>query len=379
MITADRIAGRRVRAETMALRSVQTLTCYDSDDAGGALDVSDNINLWGAPPAALRTLTEGASAAFNSYPSTYSAQLRDAILRYLGESTAEDFDDGIGVVTGCGSDDVLDAAMRAFGEAGDEIAFAAPTFAMIPIFARLNNLEAVAMPMTSTYDVDAEQLVDQRAKITYLCTPNNPTGTALSRQAVEYVAERAVGIVIIDEAYAEFAPEQFAGLAARHEHVLVTRTFSKAFGLAGLRVGYGVGSERLIDLVTRARGPYKVNALAEAAALAALDSGPGAVDWVMDRAAEAVEVRERMSSELRALGFEPLPSAANFLFVPTPRALELARALRERGVLVRAFTGLPLDIAALSASGGNGIRIGLGPWAMMQTVLTSLREVLECE
>ena len=115
--------------------------------------------------------------------------LRDAVLRYLGLSAAS----GVDVVTGCGSDDVLDATMRAFGEPGDEIAFAAPTFSMIPIFARLNGLVPVAVPMTANYDVDPQQLVDRRAKITYLCTPNNPTSTALSRDAVEYVVQQRGG------------------------------------------------------------------------------------------------------------------------------------------------------------------------------------------
>jgi histidinol-phosphate aminotransferase len=236
----------------------------------------------------------------------------------------------------------------------------------------------VALPMTSEYDADPQQLVDRRAKITYLCTPNNPTSTALSRQAVEYVAANAAGLVIIDEAYAEFAPHTFIDLAATHERVLVTRTFSKAFGLAGLRVGYGVGSETVVNLVTRARGPYKVNALAEVAALAAMGDGPDALGWVERHAALAVEVRERLAVELLALGLESVPSAANFLFIPTSRAPALGRALRDRGVLVRVMSGLPRDLPDLKASNGHALRIGVGPWEAMETVLRSLKEALAC-
>jgi histidinol-phosphate aminotransferase len=360
--------------ESLARMQVQALPLYAPDVAPCAVDVSDNINLWGAPPAALRALAGASPAQPSRYPSLYSAPLRDAVLRYVGLSGASD----VGIVTGCGSDDVLDAAMRAFGNAGDEIAFAAPTFAMIPIFGRLNGMTPVALPMTSTYDVDPQQLVDRRAKITYLCTPNNPTATALSREAVEYVAANAAGIVIIDEAYAEFAPETFVSLAAEHERVLVTRTFSKAFGLAGLRIGVGIGSESLVDLVTRARGPFKVNALAEAAALAALGNGPDALGWVSRHATLAVEVRERLVVELRSLGLEPLPSAANFVFVPTARAQSLARAMRDRGVLARALSGLERDLPALRVSQGHALRIGVGAWEMMETVLDSLREALTC-
>jgi histidinol-phosphate aminotransferase len=296
------------------------------------------------------------------------------VRRYVGLTAA----DGVDIVAGCGSDDVLDAALRAFGGAGDEIVFAAPTFSMIPIFGRLNGLEPVGLPMTPAFAADPQQLVDRRAKITYLCTPNNPTATALSREAVAYVVANAAGLVIIDEAYAEFAPETFVSLVATHERLLVTRTFSKAFGLAGLRVGYGVGSRMVVDLVTRARGPYMVNAFAECAALAARGEGPDALGWVSRHAALAVECRERLAEGLRALGLEPFPSAANFLFVPTARASSLARAMRERGGLVRALSGLPRDLAALDASGGQALRIGVGPWEMMETVLGSLGEALAC-
>ena len=368
MITEDRDIDGLARAD------VRALPLYAPDVTPCEVDVSDNINLWGTPPAARRALAEAPATHLSRYPSLYSTPLRDAVLRYVGLSGAS----GIGVVTGCGSDDVLDAAMRAFGSAGDEIAFAAPTFSMIPIFGRLNGMVPVALPMTPTYDADPQQLVDRRAKITYLCTPNNPTSTALSRAAVEYVAANAAGLVIIDEAYAEFAPQNFIDLAATHERVLVTRTFSKAFGLAGLRVGYGVGSEMLVNLVTRARGPYKVNALAEATTLAALGDGPDALGWVTRHAALAVQHRERLAGELRARGLEPVPSAANFVFVPTPRAQALARALRDRGVLVRALSGMPRDLPVLDASEGHALRIGVGPWDVMETVLRALDEALAC-
>jgi histidinol-phosphate aminotransferase len=354
--------------------AVRELPLYAPDVAECTVDVSENVNLWGSPPASLRALASAAAERVNRYPSLYSTPLRDAVLSYLGLSSAN----GLGLVTGCGSDDVLDAAIRAFGEPGDEVAFAAPTFVMIPIFTRLNGLVPVVVPMGPGYEVDPQRLVDRRAKITYLCTPNNPTSTAMSREAVEYVVDRAAGLVVLDEAYAEFAPDVFTSLVTRSERLLVTRTFSKAFGLAGLRVGYGVGSVAIVDAVTRARGPYKVNAFAEAAAVAALSDGPDARGWVIDRAALAVTIRERLAGALRELGLEPAPSAGNFLFVPMSRAQEIARAMRERGVLVRAMSGLPQDVSALKTAGGHALRIGVGPWESMERLLDALREALAC-
>jgi histidinol-phosphate aminotransferase len=357
----------------LARPEVRALPLYAPDVAACRVDVSDNTNLWGAPPAALRALADAPVPTTTRYPSLYGTPLRDAVLRYLGLDGAPD----LGVVTGCGSDDVIDSTMRAFGGPGDRVAFSAPSFSMIPTFARLNGLEPVSIPLTQDFDVDAERLVDLGAKITYLCTPNNPTATMLSRTAAEYVAEHAVGIVLLDEAYAEFAPETFTDLVTRFERVIATRTFSKAFGLAGLRVGYGVAGAGLAGVVERARGPYKVNALAERAALAALDESDDALGWVRAHAALAVETRQRMAAALLAQGLTALPSAANFLFVPTARARVLAGALRKRGVLVRAFTGLPTNLAALAAADGAALRIGLGPWEMMQAVLDALAEAPE--
>ena len=353
---------------------VRGLPLYAPDVAACTVDVSENVNLGGTPPAALRALASAPAERVNRYPTLDSAPLRDAVLRYLGLSSAS----GLGLVTGCGSDDVLDAAMRAFGEPGDEVAFAAPTFVMIPIFTRLNGLVPAIVPLGPSYEVDPQRLVDRRAKITYLCTPNNPTSTAMSREAVEYVVEHAAGLVILDEAYAEFAPDVFTSLVARSERLLVTRTFSKAFGLAGLRVGYGVGSMTLIDAVTRARGPYKVNAFAEIAAIAALSDDADALGWVTEHAALAVTIRERLASALRALGLEPAPAAGNFLFVPTSRAPVIAREMRARGVQVRALSGLPRDIPALQAAEGHALRIGVGPWESMERLLGALREALTC-
>src|SRR5215208_552591 len=306
------IVAEREGALALARAEVRALPLYDPDASACTVDVSGNVNLWGSPPASLRALTQRQTALANQYPSLYSPDLRNTVLAYLGLSGATD----IGVVAGCGSDDVLDATMRAFGDAGDEIVFAGPTFPMIPIFARLNGLVPVALPMGAQYEVDPERLVDRRAKITYLCTPNNPTSTAMPRDAVEYVVEHASGLVVLDEAYAEFASESFTMLVSRFERLLVTRTFSKAFGLAGLRVGYGVGSSDVVDLIARARGPYKVNALAEAAAVAALGPGSEARGWVTAHAALAVTLRERLVNAIRELGLEPAPSAGNFLFVP---------------------------------------------------------------
>ena len=335
------------------------------------IDLSDNTNLWGMPPAARNALIS-LSARDWRYPSPYSARLKAALGRYLGVAGDEQ------IITGCGSDDVIDATMRAFAVPGARLAYSEPTFSMIPTFARLNGLTPVPVALgdaDTAFDVRPEALLATDAEIIYVCGPNNPTGTRVSRRAVEYLIERAPGIVMLDEAYAEFAGESFVDLVARSERLIVTRTLSKAFGLAGLRVGYGVAAPALAGLVERARGPYKVNAAAERCALAALGEEPDARPWVEVHAALAVEIRDWFSAELRSLGFAPLPSAANFVLVPHERAVEIDAALRAHGVLVRTLVDLPMGLRALAAAGGRALRIGVGPRADMMRVLAAFATV----
>lgn len=349
-------------------REVAGLPLYDTDSGANAIDLSDNTSLWGAPPAALRVLREMSSAAIARYPSSYSSELQGAIKRYVGLDTAS-------VVVGCGSDDILDSTMRAFGSPGDRIACCSPTFVMIPVFAKLNALELSAVPFMPDGDIDAEELVARRSKITYLCSPNNPTGVAASRAAIEFVVDRAEGVVVLDCAYAEFSSERLDDLVSRSERLIIVRTFSKAFGMAGLRLGYGFGSPKIIDAVARARGPYKVTRVAELAAFTALSESQ---EWVREHAALAVENRERLTRLLRQLGLVVLSSDANFVFVPTEHARAIHAALRARGVWVRLLSGMPTDLPELAASRGVALRIGVGPWDVMETLITALREALEC-
>jgi histidinol-phosphate/aromatic aminotransferase/cobyric acid decarboxylase-like protein len=204
-------------------------------------------------------------------------------------------------------------------------------------------------------------MLDSGARIMYLCSPNNPTGTLASRAAIDRVLERATGLVIVDEAYAEFSGVSLAAEAAGHGRLLVVRTLSKAFGLAGMRVGYGIGTPELVRELTKARGPYSVTSAGEAAAVAALTHDLG---WMRTHAAEAVANRDRFITALATRGLVALPSAANFVLVPTPRAGDIALALRRRGIAVRAFADLPVV--------GDAMRMTVGPWTTMERVLKAL-------
>jgi histidinol-phosphate aminotransferase len=295
------------------------------------------------PPACAAAVQ--APVNLSRYPSGYADDMKAAISDYIGLPASM-------ITTGSGSDDVLDSAIRVLAGPGERLAYSAPTFAMVPVFASLNGVVPVAVPFGDLAGADA--------KLIYVCSPNNPTGTLVARDAIERIASASrESFVIIDEAYAEFAGVTSIDLLSRHENVVITRTVSKAFGLAGIRVGYGLGAPSIIREIEKSRGPYKVAALSERLAATALREGRA---WMTEHAAVAIGIRDRMFAELMRRGLEPIESSANFLFVPMANAIAVGKAMAARGVRVRAF-GAPA-----------GLRITVAPWPVMVEALDALDE-----
>lgn len=351
------LLGRNLSATPRpAYRAIQL---YVPDRRPVDVDLSDNTNRWGAHPAALAALRACTDDMLARYPATYADGLKEAIARRFGiEPTA--------VTTGCGSDDVLDSALRAFCEPGARVAYSAPTFSMIEVFARMNALEPVPVA-DGTRAVTAETFLAVQPAIVYLCRPNNPTGEVLPRALVEELVAHGDGpVVLLDEAYADFAEDSLLALAPASRRLVVVRTLSKAYGLAGLRIGFAGGAPDLVREIEKSRGPYKVSRAAEAAAVAALDASDG---WVEGVIAQVRENRERLARRLEAMGLNPLPSAANFVLIPAPAGADaLAAALRARGVAVRPFPALPRI--------GDAIRVTVAPWPLLERFLEALASAL---
>ena len=321
---------------------------------GAEVELGDNTNQWGTPPAAAAVLRTGLDVS--RYPDMYGDSLKRAIGKIGGFGPEC-------VVTGNGSDDVLDCVIRAFASPGDTVAHPDPTFVMVPVFSRINGIAPVPVPLAADYSMDADALLATNARIIYLCSPNNPTASPTSADTIRRIIAHARGLVIVDEAYVDFTG--LPGLLADApglERVVVCRTLSKAYGLAGLRVGYGVAAPKVVEIIEKSRGPFKLNMMAERAAVEALTTDAA---WVAARAREAVENRDRLAAELRAMGFAPLPSAANFLLVPTANAFALAGSLHEKGISIRAFRAL--------RNIGDAFRITAAPWPVMERALSALR------
>lgn len=341
--------------------TLRPLTPYRPDRRPIAVDLSDNTNRWGAHPGALEVVRAAGAHELTRYPSVYGDGLREAVSRRFDVPLEA-------VSTGCGSDDLLDSAFRAAGDAGESVAFIPPTFSMVEIFARMNGLEP--SPVSAEEACDPTALLEGGPALVYLCRPNNPTGEVAPRDWVERLVEAAGSggpVILIDEAYADFSDDTFLREAVDFARTLVLRTFSKAYGLAGLRVGYAMGHPDVVREVEKARGPYKLSRLGESAALAAFEDIEG---WVPRVVAEVRREREYLFEELDARGLSPLPSGANFLLLPLPKgdSQEATARLREGGVAVRPFPGLP--------GIGDAIRISIGPRAEIDQFLRTLDEVL---
>ncbi len=322
------------------------------------VQLSENTNQWGAPPAAVEALRACDGNALFNYPSQPISPLLAQLAAYVGTN------DPSTIVLGCGSDDIMDCSMRAFAEPGDTIAYSDPTFSMSAYFGRTNGLIPVSVPILPDWNVDVDGLLATKARLIYLCAPNNPTGTPIPEASVRRLLDESEGIVIVDEAYAEFANASWASRAPQEDRLVVFRTMSKAFGLGGLRIGYGVGRPELLREIEKASGPFKVNAIAERVASGTLKNG---LPWVRARVEDAKVARVALRESLIERGFSPLPSEANFVLLPIANAQAVATRMRELGVAVRPFAALAVI--------GDALRITVGPEHMMRRLLAALDAV----
>lgn len=301
--------------------------------------LASNENPLGPSPLALAA----ADAALHDialYPDGAGFALKAALSARLGVSPKQ-------IVLGNGSNDVLDMAARAFLTSGTSAVYAQHAFAVYPIATQTVAATGIEVPAVEYgHDLAAmRQAVRDDTRVVWIANPNNPTGTFLPWAQIEaFVREVPQNIlVVLDEAYGEYLPQEdrFDTVAwlARFPNLLITRTFSKAYGLAGLRVGYGLGDAAVIDLLNRVRHPFNVNGVALAAAEAALDDADFlARSYALNRAGMT-----QLEQGLDAMSLAPVPSKGNFLLVKVGDAARVNTALLHQGVIVRpvANYGLP--------------------------------------
>lgn len=302
----------------------------------GGIKLSSNEAGFGPLPGVVEAITEAAKHA-HRYPDMFAIELRERIAARHGVTLEQ-------VATGCGSDAVCEGLAMISCQPGDEVLYGWRSFEAYPIMVTRVGAREVRVPLTSDARMDLRAMaaaVTDRTRLIYLCTPNNPTGAVVTRTELQGFLD-AVGddvVVAVDEAYWEFVDDSAVATALEfgdRPNVVTVRTFSKAWGLAGMRCGYVIAPVPIADALRTVTTPFSTSAPAQAAALAALDQEPE----MLRRAAITIAERSRVTDALRSHGLPVTPSQGNFVWLPLgSEAADFAAACEKHDILIRLFAG----------------------------------------
>ena len=305
-------------------------------------------------------------ASLNRYPDPTADALRDAISSTYGVRRGN-------VIVSNGADELIDLAVRSFVRPGRSVLSPAPSYGFYKVTADLNGVPFLTVPLREDFTCDPRALAQcSKADVLFLCTPNNPTGSVIARTDIELILASFPGLVVVDEAYGEFAdaqniPSSIELVNAGARNLLVLRTFSKAFGAAGLRLGYGIACDDIINVLLKTKPPYNVGSVTQMIGLALWNDRARMQENVKIILAE----RDRMMAKCTALGCRVLPTFANFLLVEFPRTVrcdEIHRRLRDEfAISVRRFDVL---------SPKNILRFSIGSPTENDRLLTSLSSLV---
>ncbi|RDI65697.1 histidinol-phosphate transaminase [Nocardia pseudobrasiliensis] len=311
----------------------------------GAVKLASNETTFGPLPTVAKAIAEAAELV-NRYPDNGAGELRAAVARFHDVDIAN-------VAVGCGSVALCQELVQITCAAStDEVLFAWRSFEAYPIVTQVGNARAVQVPLTDSYAHDFDAMaaaISEHTKLIFVCNPNNPTGTAYGRTEIERFLDAVPDhiLVVLDEAYYEYLrvedhPDGIE-IGRGRPNVLVLRTFSKAYGLAGLRVGYAVGDPEVITALLKVHIPFSVNRLAQAAAVASLE----AREELLDRTDKLIAERNRIREALQTAGYTVPPSEANFLWLPLgDRSVAYAEASADAGVLLRPYANDGVRVTA---------------------------------
>jgi len=320
---------------------------------GSVVKLNTNENPYPPAPGVIAAVAACASADLRLYPDPAATLLREAAARRYGFTPAH-------VLVGNGSDDLLTMVMRTMVGLDDVVAYPEPTYSLYDTLVTIQEGRSLTIPFPPDFTLPPA-LADAAARVLMICNPNSPSGTFTPVAVIEELARERDGLVVVDEAYVDFAPASALPLIARYQNVLVLRTFSKSFSLAGMRIGLAFGAPALIEELAKVKDSYNVSRVAIAAGVAALED----YAWMERNVARIVATRARLSDGLRGRGYEVLPSAANFVLARRrdQDQAPVQAALRERGILVRHFATPRL---------ADALRISVGTDAEIDQLLAAL-------
>ncbi len=323
--------------------------------------LNTNENPFPPSPRVLAAIREIEAETLRRYPDPTAGQFRAAAAKLLGVSAEM-------ILAGNGSDDILTIATRTFVPPGGSIAYPQPTYSLYPVLSQLQEARGVAVEWGKDFTLPIEALVATKANAVFLANPNAPTGTFVSPMKVGELAKGFSGVVLVDEAYVDFADDHCVGLLKDRPNLVITRTLSKAYSLAGMRFGYAVASAPVIAEMMKVKDSYNTDAVSIIAATAAIeDQAYAKFTWDYIRTEQ-----QRMSAELTQLGWTVLPSQANFILATVPdgngRAAYLG--LKQQGILVRFF-----DLPGLK----DKLRITIGQTQENNALLAGIKALSTAE
>ena len=321
------------------------------------IKLNTNENPYPPSPRVLEALRLAVTEDLRLYPDPSAQDLRSKAAEVYGLAADQ-------IVAGNGSDDLLAMLFRACVDAGStpDVAYPVPTYSLYDTLAQIQGTTPKTAPFPPDFTLPVEALLAVGARLNLICNPNSPSGTLTPVSTIADFARRAKGLVVVDEAYVDFAHESALSLLGSCPNVVVLRTFSKSFSLAGMRIGLAFGDRELIAQLNKVKDSYNLDRLSLVAARAALDDLP----WMKANVEKIRESRATLARELGELGFRIPPSEANFLFATHARlaGADLYRALRERGILVRHFSTRTLS---------DGLRITVGTREQNSALVAALR------
>lgn len=346
-------------AEYVPGKSIEEIASAYGLDPASIIKLGSNENPLGPSSKAVQALVDAAPCA-NIYPSADAIELREALSKYTG------FPISNLIASGPGMDGLLDGLCRLIIEKGDEVIVPTPTFAYYELPARACGGKPVFVSRRKDFSLSPEKILEaesKRTKMIFLCSPNNPSGNLLPENDLRVILENTRALVFVDEAYVEFADRNLAGLVREYDNLVVGRTFSKAFGLAGLRLGYGIMPEWLAKEYIRAATPFSVSLPALKAGMAALSD--------VDHLRKSIEIARVGREYLKErIPFMVYPSQANFVLVDVAplKAKAVTQSLLKKRIIVR-----PCD--SFREAGDTYIRVTVGTQEQNEKVVSAFEAV----
>jgi histidinol-phosphate aminotransferase len=358
--TGEPLFREEGRAElTVAFRrNIARMKGYEPGEQpreGGFIKLNTNENPYPPSPRVRRAILAETEDSLRLYPDPDATRLRRQAALTYGFDLPQ-------VIAGNGSDDLLAMIARAFLGEKDLLCCPVPTYTLYEILVRIQGGRLLGIPYPDDYSLPP-RLFRTRAKVTMVASPNSPSGTAVPLEVLSRLADRVPGVLVVDEAYADFAEENALSLARERENVIVLRTLSKSFSLAGMRIGLGFAHPRIIEGLCKVKDSYNMSRLSIAAGEAALSD----IAWMERNAARIRKTRDRLVDGLPAAGFDPFPSRSNFVLARRKGkkpARPVYEDLKGRKILVRYF-----DTPRLA----DCLRITVGTDGEIDALLSAMR------